>query len=142
MSPGVRLRGLAARAGPDVVELAERLLGQRDLCGVQTPGQLVCGAGADDGGRDGRLMEQPRQRDVGRCLTEVAAQLFVRLELRSALGNLLLHLFTGAAALAALLQRTAEEPAAQWAVRNEPQAEVAQRRNDLELDRAGGQVVA
>src|SRR5918993_795867 len=103
MSPGVRLRGLAARAGPDVVELAERLRGQRDLGGVQTPGQLVCGAGADDGDRDGRLMEQPRQRDVGRCLTEAAAQ---------------------------------------RAVRNQPQTEVAQGRNDLELDRAGGQVVA
>ena len=47
LSPGVSLRGIAARAGPDLVEPAQRLLGQSDLRASEILGQLVCGTRAE-----------------------------------------------------------------------------------------------
>jgi hypothetical protein len=141
LSPGVRLRGLAARAGPDLVEPARRLLAQSDLRGSEAPGQLLRGTRADDRGRDRRLMQQPSQRGVGRRLTELTTQLLVGLQLRSELLEPLLHPIIGTAPVAGLLQRTPEQAAAQRAVRDKSQTEVPQRGDDLQLDGAGGEVV-
>src|SRR4029077_9833273 len=67
--PGVRFGGLAARPGPDLIQTRQALGRELQVHGAQAPAQLLPGARTDDRGGDGRIAEQPRDRDVGRTLT-------------------------------------------------------------------------
>src|SRR5580692_1416718 len=112
-SPGVVLRR-GPVPGEQVVEPLEGVIfepqGDRALRVVE----LSSGARPDDGGGDPVLMQQPGQRDVGRLLAELVAQVLVGLDLRVlALDRRLRPAPEAPTSLTFLLEHAAEQPAVQ-----------------------------
>ena len=73
-SPGIGFRGCASRAGKDLIQRLERVRGQRQFQTLHGASQLLHRARSDDGGRDGRLVQQPGERHSGRRATRSVAQ--------------------------------------------------------------------
>src|SRR6185436_10674466 len=122
VSPGVRLRRLAARPGEDLLETRQSIGGQLQVERTCAPGELVHRARPDDRRRHGRVVEEPGEPDVGRVGAELAAKRLVRLELRAALLDALLDALARAAPLARLPEGAAEEPPGERAPGDEPEA--------------------
>src|SRR5215467_6665837 len=111
--PGVRFGGLAARPGPDRIEPRQALGRELELHGAQAAVQLLARARPDDRSGDGRIAEQPRERDVGRALTELSAESLVRLDPRAVLLHGIAQALVSPTTLARLLEGSAEEAATQ-----------------------------
>src|SRR5437764_2474111 len=126
--PGVVLRrGLVPR--PDLVEPGERLVVQRHLERANGGVELLDRAWTDDRPGDAVLGEEPGKRDVRGLVTDLIAEVFVRLDL-VALG---VELVLGASLLTPLAfrllaQHTAEEATVQRAPRDDTEAVVLRRR--------------
>ena len=85
-------------------------------------------------------MQRPGQGDLRRCVPELAAQLLVGLEAITQLLDLLLPRGIGAAPVHRLPSAPPSSPRPS-APGEQTHAQVPQRRNHLELDGAGGEVV-
>src|SRR4030095_11044033 len=140
-SPRVGLGGGAARARPDLVEVAQRLVVQLDLEGAQRLLELLQGPGTGDGRGHARLVQQPGQGHVGGWPAQLVADRLVLLALRPVLLQPPALLLADAAALPGLAQRPAEQPAEERAPGDHPDPVVPAGRQHLQLDRALGQVV-
>lgn len=66
--PGIGLRSLAARTGPDFVELCQHLVGELHRRGFQVLLQLLDGARAADHRGDSEIVQEPGQCHFGRGL--------------------------------------------------------------------------
>src|SRR5262249_2579672 len=139
--PGVRLRRLAAGAGPDAIEALEGLRGQRQLEGAQAAGQLVHGPRPDDGRGHLSAVEQPGEGDVGRRFAELAAETLVRLELPALALDRLLLAIGGTPAFGELADRAAEEAPRERAPRDQAEPMRPARRDHLQIDGALREVV-
>ncbi len=128
-------RGRSRRDGERVgVELdVERTHGAVDL---------LDRARADDRRGDHRVGEQPRQRDVGGCVAELGAELLPLLELRTHVLDPVLDVLVAPATSGRTVgEHAAEQPAAERAPRDHADPVVLARREHLELDGAGVEVV-
>src|SRR5699024_4944422 len=81
-SPGVRLRCRAARAGEDLVEGGEVVLGQHDVARLDRGVQLLHGARADDRAEHARAVQQPGERDLSGGQVPLGAEGLPAVQLR------------------------------------------------------------
>src|ERR1700742_3081007 len=79
--PGVVL-WCRAVAGEDLVQPGQRLLVQPHVQGPDGVVEVLLDTRADDRGRDGGLVQQPRQCDVTGLVTELVGEVLVGLDLR------------------------------------------------------------
>src|SRR4051794_15455319 len=140
-SPGVVLRcRLVAR--PDLVEPREGLVVELDLERPQGIVELFDCPRTDDRSGDTWSRQQPGECDVRRLVSEVVAEVLVRLHLLAVLRQEVLRATFGAPlALALLLEHPAQEAAVQRAPRDDTQPVVLRGGQHLELDLAPGEVV-
>src|SRR5690348_10192288 len=139
--PGVMLRRSPV-PGEQVVEPLEHVI--VELEGHRAPRvvELLPGARPDDRPGDALLVHEPGQRDVGRVLAELVAEVLVRRDLLAVpLHGLLSPAREPAAALALLLQHAAEQAAFQRRPGDDPDTVLDRRGQHLELDLPGQQVV-
>ena len=103
---------------------------------------LLDGAGPDDRRGHDRVVEQPRERDVGRRRADLGAQLLPRFELRALRLDLRLHaVATASTTRGTVGEDAAEQPAAERAPRDDADAVVGARGEHFELDRPRVEVV-
>ena len=140
--PGIGLRRFPARTGKHLVERMQLRRPKLNLQRAQRPLKLVPRSRADDRRCHDRIVQQPGQRNIRGLFTQFVAEAFVRFERCAMLLDLPLRGFGGAPPLARLLQHPAEESSRKWAIRDAPDAIRATRRNHLEFDPAGVEVIA
>src|SRR5262249_26026828 len=134
--PGVGLRCGAAGAREDRFDFLDDGAIELEVEDAHGVVELLDRARADDGSRYGRAPEQPSDRDVGRLLANLDAELLVRLEARSVLGDISLGVVARAAPFRRLLERAAQNAALERTVRNQPEPVRLARGDHFELDRA------
>ena len=106
--PGVRLGCRAARPREDVGR-ARRARRRSSRRSIAPSAASTCSTvpGPDDGRGDDRVVQQPRERDVGRRRADLGAQLLPRFELRALRLDLRLHALAATSTTAA---RSASTP--------------------------------
>src|SRR5829696_40579 len=141
-SPCVRLRRRAAGAREDLVETLHRVGIELDLECTHRAVDLLDRAWADDGRGDDRVGEEPRERNVGRRVTELGAELLPLLELRAHGLDAILDVLVAATTTGgAVGEHAAEQPTTERAPRDHADAVVLARGEHFELDGAGVEVV-
>ena len=103
--------------------------------------QLFLRTRPDDRRGDRRLVQEPRERDVGGTFADLGAQRLPRFELGAIGLDLAAHVLLVAAALGHLLQRAGEQATRERAVADQPHAVLLDGGDHLEFDRACGEVV-
>jgi hypothetical protein len=111
------------------------------LCGADGVVELFHGAGADDGGGDGGLMQEPGEGDYAGGFAEFAAEGLVGFELCLMGFDFLFEPFAAAASALMSLQCAAEHPAVERTPGNETESVAFAGGNDFEFDVAVGEVV-
>src|SRR3974377_1907510 len=105
--PRVRFRRFAAGTRKDLIEFLQLLFAEFDFQRSQAAVELFHGAGAGDGCRHDRVVEQPRKCNISRFLAPRLAQRFISAQLGAIFADLFLQFFAGRASLPDLLRDAA-----------------------------------